>query len=311
MSGPLGAAAAIAVVAAILALGGLVLTLAGAISWARAAGQPVPSLRLIVSRPASSAARALVTATTDTERPDAAGWAIAPAMLAALAAFAMVLLPIAPGVALADPDTGFVVYSAAVAFVMIAVFLHGWSPNSTMPLHGAYRFGAVGLSFQIPFLLAMLATALPAQSLSMVRIVDAQAGLWNVVREPLGLPIYLIAGLAVGLWGPLNLPDADDLAGGTVAEDAGLARWLWQVARVSMLVSVAALGAAAFLGGYFGPLLPGPLWLALKTGLLIALMAAARHGLARVRIERFVFVAWVLLVPLALANVFIAGAFLL
>ncbi|MHB8960668.1 MAG: NADH-quinone oxidoreductase subunit H, partial [Candidatus Limnocylindrales bacterium] len=125
------------------------------------------------------------------------------------------------------------------------------------------------------------------------------------------LPIYLVAGLAVGFWGPLNLPDGADLAGGTSAEDSGMARWLWEAARVSMLVAVAALGASAFLGGYLGPVLPGPVWLAVKTALLLALMAGARHRLARVTIGRFVEVAWVLLVPLALLNVFIAGATLL
>jgi NADH-quinone oxidoreductase subunit H len=274
------------------------------------AGRRVKPVALVLG-PIARAARAARTSPTTTERPDHGGRAVAPALLAGLAALAMALLPMGPGLVAADPDTGFVVYSAAVAFVMIAVFLHGWSPNSAMPLHGAYRFGAVALSFQIPFLLAMLATALPAQSLSIVRIVEAQADLWNVVREPLGLPIYMVVGLAVGFWGPLNLPDADDLAGGTTVEDAGLARWLWQAARMSMLVAVAALGAAAFLGGYWGPLLPGPVWVLVKTALLLVAMAVARHLLARVRVERFVSVAWVLLVPLALLNVFVSGAFLL
>ncbi|MHB8960875.1 MAG: NADH-quinone oxidoreductase subunit H, partial [Candidatus Limnocylindrales bacterium] len=263
----LGATAAVVAVAGLLLIGSLALAVGDAAMGSLVAGVPLRPRRLIAD-PFTRAARALVTASTTTERPDAGGRALAPALLAALAALAMSLLPLAPGVVAADPDTGFVVFSAAVAFVMIAVFLHGWSPNSTMPLHGAYRFGAVALSFQIPFLLAMLATALPAQSLSLVRIVEAQAGLWNVVREPLGLPIYLVAGLAVGFWGPLNLPDGADLAGGTSAEDSGMARWLWEAARVSMLVAVAALGASAFLGGYLGPVLPGPVWLAVKTALL-------------------------------------------
>ncbi len=310
MSVALDAALGVAAVGGMLAVGSLALAFADEAAAAAVAGAPLRPRRLLVA-PFRRAASALLTATTTTERPDGGGRALAPALLAGLAALAMSMLPLAPGVVPADPSTGFVVFSAAVAFVMIAVFLHGWSPNSTLPLHGAYRFGAVALSFQIPFLLAMLATALPAQSLSLVRIVEAQAPLWNVIREPLGLPIYLIVGLAVGLWGPLNLPDADDLAGGTSAEDSGLARWLWEAARTSMLVAVAALGSAAFLGGYLGPLLPGPVWVALKTALLLAVMAVARHALARARIERFVEVAWVLLVPLALLNVFVSGAFLL
>ena len=144
-----------------------------------------------------------------------------------------------------------------------------------------------------------------------VRIVEAQEPLWNVVRQPLGLPLYLVVGLGVSFWGPLNLPDAADLAGGTSVEDAGPARLLWGVARSSMLVAVAAMGAASFLGGWFGPVLPGPVWMILKTLALLAIIVVAGHVLARVRIESFVIVAWVVLIPLALLNVFVSGALLL
>lgn len=246
-----------------------------------------------------------------TERPDAAGWAIAPALLMGLAAVALAMVPLAPDTVAADPSTGFVVFSAAVVFVMIAVFLHGWSPNSAMALHGAYRFGAEALSLQIPFLLAMLATALPAESLSIVDIVIAQESLWNVVRQPLGLPIYLVIGLAVSFWGPLNFPDASDLAGGTSIEDSGIARLLWRSARLAMLVAVAAMGAAGFLGGWYGPVLPGALWMILKSLLLLSLLIAAGHLVPRIPIERFVVTAWVVLIPLALVNIFVSGAILL
>ena len=246
-----------------------------------------------------------------TERPDAAGWAIAPALLMGLAAVALAMVPLAPDAVAADASTGFVVFSAAVVFVMIAVFLHGWSPNSAMALHGAYRFGAEALSLQIPFLLAMLATALPAESLSIVDIVIAQESLWNVVRQPLGLPIYLVVGLAVSFWGPLNLPDASDLAGGTSIEDSGIARLLWRAARLAMLVAVAAMGAAGFLGGWWGPLLPGAVWMALKSVVLLGILIVAGHLVPRIPIERFVVTAWVILIPMALVNIFVSGATLL
>jgi len=268
-------------------------------------------IRNSVVGPGRTAALLLSQSRTTTERPDRAGWLLAPALLAGLAAFALAFVPLGRGLVVADADTGFVAFSAAIAFVMIAVFLHGWSPNSPLALHGAYRYGAQALSFQIPFLLAMLATALPAGSLSIVRIVEAQEPLWNVVRQPLGLPLYLVVGLGVSFWGPLNLPDAADLAGGTSVEDSGSARLLWAAARSSMLVAVAAMGAAGFLGGWYGPVLPGPAWMILKTLALLAVIVVAGHVLARVRIESFVILAWLVLIPLALLNVFVSGALLL
>ncbi len=264
-----------------------------------------------MAAPARDAAFLLTRHRTSTERPDARAWALAPALLAGLAALALTLVPIAPDTVIADPATGFVVFSAAIAFVMIAVFLHGWAPDSTLPLIGAYRFGAQALSFQIPFLLAVLATTLPAGSLSIVRIAEAQEPLWNVVRQPLGLPIYLVVGLAVSYWGPLDLPDGRDLAGGTSAEDAGIARLLWSGARAAMLVAIAAMGATVFLGGWYGPVLPGPVWVALKTLLLLAVIVLAGNLFARVRIGSFVIVCWTLLIPLSLLNIFVSGAILL
>ena len=78
-----------------------------------------------------------------------------------------------------------------------------------------------------------------------------------------------------------------------------------------MLVAVAAMGAAAFLGGYHGPFLPGPLWVIAKTLVLLAVIVLAGHLVRQGAIEQFVLVAWVALIPLALLNVFVAGASLL
>ena len=272
----------------------------GAPRWSRLLAEPMQSSALLALQQRRT-----------TERPDAPAWALAPALLAGLAAVALAMVPLDRDLVATDPATGFVVFSAAIAMVMIAVYLHGWSPNSAFALQGAYRYGAQALSFQIPFLLAMLATALPAESLSIVDIVNAQESVWNVIRQPAGLPLYLIVGVAVSFWGPLNLPDGSDLAGGTSAEDSGLARLLWKAARAAMLVSVAAMGATIFLGGWWGPWLPGPAWVGLKTIALLIVLLGSGHLLARVRIQQFVLVSWVLLIPLALLNVFVSAALLL
>lgn len=261
--------------------------------------------------PAREAAVLLIQHRADTERPDRQGWAVAPALLAGLAAVGIAVVPLGPHLAAADTSTGFVLFAVAVGYVIVAVYLHGWSANSTLPLIGGYRFIALALSYQIPFLLSMLATGLPAQSLAVSAIVRSQGSIWNVVRQPAGLPLFLVVGVGVSFWGPLNLPDAADLAGGTSSEVSGAARLLWLAARNAVQVAVAAMGAASFLGGWLGPWLPGPVWMVLKTLAILAVLVASRHLLARVRIERFVVFAWAVLIPLALANVIVSAVFLL
>lgn len=261
--------------------------------------------------PVRTACLLLVQRPRVTERPDAQAWALAPALLAGLAAVGMAVVPLDQDFAVADTGAGFVLFAAAVAFVMVAVYLHGWSANSTFSLIGGYRFVAQALSYQIPFLLALLATALPAESLAVGDIVAAQEPLWNVVRQPAGLPLYLVVAMGVSFWGPLNLPDAADLAGGTTVEISGVARFAWRLARASMLFATAAMGASAFLGGWLGPWLPGPVWLAVKTLGLIVVLIGLRHLVARARLQQFVVIAWTVLIPLSLVNIFVSGVLVL
>lgn len=298
------------IVLAALAIGVYVAAVLDRLVAGRIAGEalrPAPTLMA----PLRESALLLLQQRSTTERPDSAAWALAPALLGALAAAALVVIPLGPSLALPDIDSGIVYFGAAMAMVMIAVFLNGWSANSMFPLIGGYRFIAQALSYEMPLALVLIAAALPAESLSVADIVRSQEPLWNVVRQPLGFPLYLVAALGLAFWGPLDLPDASDLAGGTAAELSGTALLLWRAAQLAVLVAVAAMGAAAFLGGWLGPWLPGPVWMVLKTTVVITLLVCAKHVFARVRLERFVVISWAVLIPLALVDVFLSGLFAL
>ncbi len=299
----------IGVVALLLAAGiGFVVVLDGVAAGVLGGRRPLRRvLAGSVLDPVLGAAQLLLQQRTRTERPDAQAWALAPAALAGLAAVAAGTVPLADGMGLADTSAGIVLFGAAMALVMVCVFLHGWSPNSVPPMVGGYRFIAQALSYEMPLALVLIAAALPAQSLAMGDIVRSQAGLWNVVRQPLGLPLYLVAALGVAFWGPLAIPDAADLAGGTSAEDSGAGLLAWRLARATVLVALAAVGAVVFLGGWLGPWLPGPLWTIVKTAALLVVLVASGHLAARLRLERFVVVAWAVLIPLALVDVFASG----
>lgn len=305
MSPPL----AVATVATVITAGTYLVAVLDHLFSRRVRGERLGAGALLA--PARRGALLLLQHRTTTERPDAEAWALAPPLLAGLGAVALSAIPLAPGTAIADVPAGIVLFGAALVQVMVAVFLHGWGSNSAFPLIGAFRMAAVALSLGIPLSLVVIGAALPAESLSVGRIVASQADLWNVVRQPLGLPIYLVAGLGFAFWGPLNLPDAADIAGGTAAEASGPGLLVWRAARATVLLAVAAMGAAAFLGGHLGPLLPGWLWTVVKTLALAALLVGAGHLLGRPRIEVVVRAGWLVLLPLALVDVFVSGALIL
>ena len=265
----------------------------------------------VVAEPWRRAAVVALQRRTSTERPDVQAWALAPGLLLALAATMLTVVPIAEGIAVADVPHGIVLFGAVAATILIPVFLAGWSPNSPFPMVGGYRMFAQGLSSMIPFALVLVATTLPAESLGVGDIVVSQQGLWNVVRTPLGLPVYLATAPALAFWGPGAAPAGRDLAGGVDMEASGAQLLAWRIAQAAVLVGFSAVGASVFLGGWLGPVLPGPVWLSVKTVALLAVLVAMSHLTPRMRIERFVVLAWVGLLPLALLDVFITGWWLL
>lgn len=257
--------------------------------------------------PLRAGAAVLVRPNAETEAPDRMNWRLAPAWYLLLAAVGLSVVPFMPGMALIDSPVGIVIWGSCEALTVVAVFLHGWSPNSPFPLIGAYRYAAIGLPVMLPSMFVLIAAALPAQSLSFGAIVESQQDLWNIVRQPLGLPLFLIVGLTLTLRGPMDFADAADLAGGTSAEDSGPGRALWQAARLAMLVSFSAVAATTFLGGPLGPVLPGPVWLWGKTALVMALVVLASHLLPRTTPSRMLTFMWIVLLPLSFLHLLVSG----
>lgn len=244
---------------------------------------------------------------TTTERPDAALRDLAPATYISLAALGLTVVPWSSTFSVADIEAGIVLWGAVEALVVVAAFLAGWSPNSHQPLLAAYRFVGAGLSYLLLSMFVLIAAALPAESLRVGAIVDAQHGLWNVVRQPLGLPLFAVVALGSTFWGPVGFAGGHDLADGVNAEASGPRRLVWDVGRAAMLTTFSAFGAAMFLGGWQGPWLSGPAWMVLKTVGLLAALVATRHLFARMRTERFVTLCWTVFLPLGFLDLGIAG----
>ncbi len=242
-----------------------------------------------------------------TEAPDRLNWYLAIAGYLAIATIGLAVVPFGPETAVIGIKTSVVLWGACESLVVVLVFLHGWSPNSPLALIGAYRYVAIGLPIMLLSMFVLIAAALPARSLDLRDIVASQEGLWNVIRQPLGLPLFLLLGLSLTLRGPFDYADSADLAGGTSVEDSGANRAGWQVARLAMLVGFSAIAASTFLGGYLGPVLPGIVWLAIKTLILMAVVIGLSHLLARMPVARMLGLIWKFLLPIAFADLLLAG----
>jgi NADH-quinone oxidoreductase subunit H len=83
------------------------------------------------------------------------------------------------------------------------------------------------------------------------------------------------------------------------------------VALSGLLFIVSAMGAVLFLGGYAGPLLPGPVWMLLKTFGIMALMVWGGTQVRLLTTDEMLQLAWKILIPVGLANVLLVGALIL
>ncbi|EAU39777.1 NuoH2 NADH chain H [Fulvimarina pelagi HTCC2506] len=271
------------------------------------AGQSRPSWR----RPIADAARLLQTQRIRTEAPDALLWFLAPVLYLALAIIGLAVIPFGPGLVTIPSEVGIVVWGSCEALTIVAVFMFGWSANAPLPLIGAYRYVAIALPAMLLSMFVLIGAALPAESLGFTEIVEAQRRVWNVVRQPAGLILFLMLGLAISLRGPFDYADPADLAGGTTADVSGPMVLAWKIARLTMLVSVSAVTATAFLGGYLGPLLPGFVWLLLKTALILVVLVGAGNFFARMPPARMMSVIWTMLLPLSFLMLLAVGVELL
>lgn len=207
----------------------------------------------------------------------------------------------------ADLGVG-VVWFNTLDVVLWAVFwLTGWGSNSALGLVGGYRFLAQSLAYELPLMFALAAPALGAASLRLGDVVAAQQDLWFVVWMPAAFGVYCLGVLGFTARGPFAAPLSPDLGGGLAAELSGVDRLLLAAGRWLLLVAGSAFGVTAFLGGGGGPLLPGWLWVLVKTLALALALAAVARRLPVWRAERFTEVGWLVLLPVALLQLLVVA----
>ncbi len=193
----------------------------------------------------------------------------------------------------------------ALGAVGIYAFLvGGWSSESKYSLLGSMRTSAQLVSYEVSLGLAVLGVVIMGQSLSLVEIVEKQAEtVWFIVPQFVGFLAFFVAGLAETNRTPFDLPEAEsELVGGYHTEYGGMRWGLFQTAEYINMITFSALAVTLFLGGWGGPVLPGPLWFVLKLGMFIFLFMWIRATLPRLRYDQLMKFGWKILLPVATAN---------
>ena len=259
--------------------------------------------------PARESVRLMFTQRRVTTAPDAVLWRLGGAGVIVVALLAALVVPLGDRPVL-DLPVGVVWFNAMEVLLWVLVWMAGWGANSAYPLIGGYRFLAQGLAYELPLMLALITAGLGAGSLRVVDVVAAQQGRWFVLEMPVAFVLYWAGVVGFAFWGPLSAAVADDLGGGVRAELSGVDRLVFASGRYLALVVGAAFAVPLFLGGSAGPVLPGVFWVALKTLAVLLLLVWTRQ-LPLVRPDRYVEIAWVVLIPLILAQALVTSLLVL
>ena len=260
--------------------------------------------------PLRDAGRLVLTQRRTTVATDALLWRLGGAGVAVVALLAAIVVPLGEHVVL-DLPAGIVWFNALEVLTWVLVWMTGWGGNSAFSLVGGYRFLAQGLAYELPLMLALITAGLGAGSLRVADVVAAQQDRWFVVEMPVAFVVYLVGVLGFSFWGPLAAPVASDLAGGVITELSGVDRLVFLAGRYLMLAVGAAFAVPLFLGGGAGPVLPAVAWTLIKAVAVLAALVWLRWRVPLVRVDRFVEVAWVVLVPLVLAQTLVTSVLVL
>ena len=238
---------------------------------------------------------------------------LAPIIVAGSMLMAYAVLPLGPGLIIADSNIAILWILAMSSLAVYGVLLAGLASNNKYSLLGGLRSAAQMVTYEVFMGLSLLGVVMLSGSFSLKDVVHAQEDMWFCIPQCVGLVIFLIAGLAESHRLPFDLPEAEhELTGGFHTEYSGMKFALIMAAEYLSLILISALIVVLFFGGWLGPsFLPGVVWYGLKVFIVINFFILLRAAIPRPRYDQLMSLGWKVLLPLSLLNILITGAIML
>ncbi len=225
----------------------------------------------------------------------------------------------------ADLNIGVLYIFGVTSLGVYGIMIGGWASNNKYSLMGAIRASAQMISYEIAMGLAIIALIMSTGTMSLGEIAAQQdAGLANIVYQPLGFLIFLICAFAELNRAPFDMPESEsELIGGYHTEYSSMKLGLFLFAEyINMFISSAVI-VTFYFGGYNFPFQNEiNEALGLSTNLATALGTLVMFGkifffifffmwirwtLPRFRYDQLMRLGWKSLIPLAILNILITG----
>jgi len=222
-----------------------------------------------------------------------------------------------------NPSSGLIYMTAIASLSVYGIMLAGWSSNNKYALLGAVRSTAQMISYELALALSLSVVMILAGSLDLVQIIKAQEQRWFIATVPgaIAFSIFLVTMFAETNRLPFDLAEAEsELVVGFHTEYGAFKFALFFIAEYMNMITLSLLAALLFFGGYnipefipasvkmawYAPLI-GSAFFFFKAFLFVFLFVWVRWSIPRFRYDQLMNLGWKRLVPLAMANLFIAG----
>lgn len=238
-------------------------------------------------------------------------------LLAPVIAFApsfMVLatIPFTDAYQFADLGVGLLYYIALSGITIVGMVTASWASNNKYSLLGGMRAGAQMISYEIPLVISLIGVILFTGTLNLNDIVAAQESWAFIFLQPIGFIVFFISANAELSRIPFDLPETEsELVAGYHTEYSGFRMAFFMLSEYVYLFAMSSLITVLFLGGW-NPIpglafIPGAVWFALKFSLIVYVMIWFRATFPRFKPDTLMEFAWKILLPIALANLFISA----
>jgi NADH-quinone oxidoreductase subunit H len=265
-------------------------------------------------------------------RADKVAYVLAPAIALVPALIGFAVIPFGPDIEIAgrtiplrvaDFNIGVLYILAVSSLGVYGLALAGWSSNSKYSLLGGLRSSAQMVSYEVSMGLSIVAVVIAAGSLQLPEIVKAQSGYWfGFVPRWLAGPqfvallIFFTCAVAETNRSPFDLPEAEsELVGGFHTEYSSMKFAMFFLAEYTHVLLASALAVVLFFGGWHSPLpfapltaIPPVIWFLAKMFVVIFVYMWLRATFPRFRYDQLMRFGWKVLLPIALTNVILTGA---
>lgn len=244
---------------------------------------------------------------------------LAPMMLFALSLLAWAVIPFDKGWVLANINVGVLYLFAVSSMGVYGVIMAGWASNSRYAFLGGLRSAAQMVSYEVSMGLIIVCVILCAGSLNLQEIILAPRPFWmQVLLFPM-LIVFLVSILAETNRAPFDLPEGEsEITGGFMVEYSAMTYALFFLGEYANMILMSGMTTVLFLGGWLPPFgmsflsfVPGIIWFALKTALVLFFFIWARATLPRFRYDQLMRLGWKVFLPLTLVWVVVMAGTLL